>query len=157
MKYIDPLPPIDHSSIEYKPFNKNFYEEHEEIRSMTESQADELRKKLGIRVFGKGSPKPVCSFAHFGFDETLMKTIINAGYTRPTPIQSQAIPIALSGRDLIGVAKTGSGKTAAYLWPLMVHIMDQSNLKQGDGPIGLILAPTRELVQQIHTGGQEVR
>ena len=151
MRHIDPLPPVDHSTIDYKPFNKNFYEEHEEIKSMTESEAEELRKKLGIRVFGKGSPKPVCSFGHFGFDEQLMKGIIKAGYTIPTPIQAQAIPIALSGRDLIGVAKTGSGKTATYLWPLLLHIMDQSNLKPGDGPIGLILAPTRELVQQIYT------
>lgn len=48
-----------------------------------------------------------------------------------------------------GIARTGSGKTAAYLWPLLVHIMDQKELKEGDGPIGLILAPTRELAQQV--------
>jgi len=59
------------------------------------------------------------------------------------------VPIALSGRDIIGIAKTGSGKTAAYLWPLLVHIMDQKELEPGDGPIGLIVAPTRELSQQV--------
>ena len=59
------------------------------------------------------------------------------------------MPIALSGRDAIGIAKTGSGKTAAYLWPLLVHIMDQRELQPGDGPIGLIIAPTRELSQQV--------
>lgn len=69
---------------------------------------------------------------------------------QPTPIQSQAIPTALSGRDLIGIAKTGSGKTAAFLWPLIVHILDQPRLKPGDGIIGLILAPTRELSIQIY-------
>jgi len=58
------------------------------------------------------------------------------------------VPIALSGRDIIGIAKTGSGKTAAYLWPLLIHIMDQRELQPGDGPIGLICAPTRELSQQ---------
>ena len=57
-------------------------------------------------------------------------------YTQPTPIQAQAIPVALSGRDLIGIAKTGSGKTAAYLWPMIVHIMDQPQLRKLDGPIG---------------------
>jgi len=60
----------------------------------------------------------------------------------------QGVPIALSGRDIIGIAKTGSGKTAAYLWPLLIHIMDQRELQPGDGPIGLICAPTRELSQQ---------
>lgn len=49
-----------------------------------------------------------------------------------------------------GIAKTGSGKTAAFIWPLLVHIMDQRELKPGDGPIGLILAPTRELSQQVN-------
>jgi len=62
---------------------------------------------------------------------------------------SQGIPIALSGRDIIGIAKTGSGKTAAYIWPLLIHIMDQRELQPGDGPIGLICAPTRELSQQV--------
>ena len=48
-----------------------------------------------------------------------------------------------------GIAKTGSGKTAAFLWPMLVHIMDQAELRPGDGPIGLVLAPTRELSQQV--------
>lgn len=56
----------------------------------------------------------------------------------------------MSGRDVIGIARTGSGKTAAYLWPMIPHIMDQEELKPGDGPIGVVLAPTRELCIQIH-------
>ena len=66
-----------------------------------------------------------------------------------TLLSFQAIPIALSGRDIIGIAKTGSGKTAAFLWPALVHIMDQPELEPDDGPIALICAPTRELCQQI--------
>lgn len=81
----------------------------------------------------------------------MMKAIRKSEYTQPTPIQAQAVPIALSGRDIIGIAKTGSGKTAAFIWPLLVHIMDQKELAPGDGPIGLILAPTRELAQQIYS------
>lgn len=150
-KFIDPLPPIDHSQIEYEKFEKNFYHEHEEIKALTQNQVDELRKKLGIRVNGASVAKPVCSFAHFNFDELLMKQIRKSEFTTPTPIQSQAIPIALSGRDIIGIAKTGSGKTDAYLWPALIHIMNQKELQSGDGPIVLILAPTRELVQQIYT------
>nr|CAH0113102.1 unnamed protein product [Daphnia galeata] len=150
-KHIDPLPPIDHSTITYSPFEKNFYEEHEEIKNLPLEQANELRETLGLKVSGISIPKPVCSFAHFNFDEKLMNVIRKSEFTNPTPIQSQAIPAALSGRDVIGIAQTGSGKTAAFLWPMIVHILDQPVLKTGDGPIGLILAPTRELSQQIYT------
>ncbi|KAK3878455.1 hypothetical protein Pcinc_016913 [Petrolisthes cinctipes] len=150
-KYIDPLPPIDHSTIEYSDFTKNFYQEHEDIAALSIIQVHELRTKLGIKVTGFDAPKPVTSFGHFGFDEALMKAIRKSEYTQPTPIQSQSVPIALSGRDAIGIAKTGSGKTAAFIWPMLVHIMDQRELAPGEGPIGLILAPTRELAQQIYT------
>lgn len=150
-KMIDPLPPIDHSEIDYEDFEKNFYEEHEEVSKLTDAQVAELRKKLDIRVSGFSVPKPVCSFAHFNFDEALMSVIRKLEYTQPTPIQSQGVPIGLNGRDIIGIAKTGSGKTAAYLWPMLIHIMLQRELEPGDGPIGLILAPTRELSQQIYT------
>ncbi|CAG8525132.1 7706_t:CDS:10 [Racocetra fulgida] len=61
-----------------------------------------------------------------------------------------AVPVAMSGRDIIGIAKTGSGKTAAFIWPMLIHIMDQEELHKGEGPIGLILAPTRELASQIY-------
>lgn len=149
-KVIDPLPPIDHSDIDYEPFEKNFYEEHPEISKLTETEVAELRNKLGIRVSGLIPAKPVCSFAHFGFDDKLLDAIRKSEYTAPTSIQAQAIPVALSGRDIIGIAKTGSGKTAAFVWPLLVHIIAQKQLEKGDGPIGLILAPTRELSQQIY-------
>ena len=72
------------------------------------------------------------------------------GYKDPTAIQSQGWPVALKGRDLVGLAETGSGKTAAFVLPSIVHINAQPELKQGDGPIALVLAPTRELALQIH-------
>lgn len=150
-KTIDPLPPVYHSQITYEPFEKNFYVEHEDIAKLSQNDVIELRKKLGIHVSGPLPLKPVTSFGHFGFDEQLTKVIRKLEYTQPTSIQAQAVPIALSGRDIIGIAKTGSGKTAAFVWPLLVHIMDQPELQSGDGPIGLILAPTRELAQQIYT------
>ncbi|GJN08069.1 hypothetical protein PR202_ga25957 [Eleusine coracana subsp. coracana] len=85
-KKIEPIPPLDHSTIEYDDFNKDFYEE-----------------------------KP-----------------------------------SISGRDIIGIAKTGSGKTAAFVLPMIVHIMDQPELEKEEGPIGVICAPTRELAHQIY-------
>uniref|UniRef100_A0A336KUY9 ATP-dependent RNA helicase DDX42 n=1 Tax=Culicoides sonorensis TaxID=179676 RepID=A0A336KUY9_CULSO len=147
---IDPLPAIDHSEIEYQPFEKNFYTPHEDIANLDTEKVNDLRRTLGIKVTGPQPPHPVTSFAHFGFDETLMKAIRKSEFTKPTAIQAQAIPAALNGRDIIGIAKTGSGKTAAFLWPMLVHIMDQKELEPGDGPIGLILAPTRELSLQIY-------
>lgn len=149
-KDIDPLPPIDHSEIKYEDFSKNFYEEHNEIKKMSFFDVVNLRRKLGIKVSGADPPKPISSFAHFGFDEQLMHCIRKSEFSSPTPIQAQGVPIALSGRDIIGIAKTGSGKTAAFVWPLLVHIMDQREIKKGEGPIGLICAPTRELAQQIN-------
>ncbi|TRY98961.1 hypothetical protein DNTS_001232 [Danionella cerebrum] len=149
-KIIMPLPPIDHSEIEYAPFEKNFYNEHEELSSLTGADVVQLRNKLNLKVSGAAAPKPATSFAHFGFDEQLMHQIRKSEYTQPTPIQCQGVPIALSGRDIIGIAKTGSGKTAAFIWPILVHIMDQKELQDGDGPIAVIVCPTRELCQQIH-------
>ncbi|KAI9596196.1 P-loop containing nucleoside triphosphate hydrolase protein [Syncephalis fuscata] len=150
-KEIVPLPTPDHSSIKYLEFEKCFYTEHEDIKALTPGQINQLRRELDMRVTGPDIPKPCVSFAHFGFDEALMDTIIKAGYTTPTGIQQQSVPAALSGRDLISIAKTGSGKTAAFLWPMLVHIMDQPELEKSDGPIGVVIAPTRELVAQIYT------
>lgn len=111
-KDIEPLASVDHSKMNYPEIEKNFYEEHPDIQVLTSQQVSDLRRKFEIKVFGNDVPKPVVSFAHFGFDESLMQTIAKHGYTEPTAIQKQAIPIALSGRDIIGIAKTGSGKTA---------------------------------------------
>ncbi|CAG0917707.1 unnamed protein product [Notodromas monacha] len=149
-KYIDPLPAVNHSEIEYKPYTKNFYEEHPDIEKLSENEVEELRHKLGVKVNGASPPKPVSSFAHFGLDKHTMATIRKQEFTKPTAIQAQAVPAGLAGRDLIGIAKTGSGKTAAFIWPMLPHILDQEPLAPGDGPIALILAPTRELSLQIY-------
>ena len=71
------------------------------------------------------------------------------GFAAPTAIQSQGWPMALSGRDVVGIAETGSGKTLTYCLPGIVHINAQPLLAPGDGPIVLVLAPTRELAVQI--------
>ncbi|XP_059069787.1 DEAD-box ATP-dependent RNA helicase 20 isoform X2 [Cryptomeria japonica] len=81
--------------------------------------------------------------------EYVLEEILKAGFTEPTPIQAQGWPMALKGRDLIGLAETGSGKTLAYLLPAIVHVNAQVTLAPGDGPIVLVLAPTRELAVQI--------
>jgi ATP-dependent RNA helicase DDX42 len=95
-------------------------------------------------------PRPIQRFNQAGFAIKLQQEIERQGLDKPTAIQSQALPIILSGYDLLALAKTGSGKTFAYVWPVIVHILDQPQMEIGDGPIGLILAPTRELATQIY-------
>ncbi|CAG8739342.1 7725_t:CDS:2, partial [Acaulospora morrowiae] len=149
-KDIEPLSAVDHSQIEYPEIEKFFYEEHPDIANLSEERVKEIRRELDMHVSGADVAKPCISFGHFNFDEPLLDVIIKHGYSEPTGIQKQAVPVALSGRDIIGIAKTGSGKTAAFIWPMLIHIMDQEELKKGEGPIGLILAPTRELASQIY-------
>lgn len=85
------------------------------------------------------------SFEQFKLNRQLLNAIEEAGYTEPTPIQEQAIPVALAGQDVLGIAQTGTGKTAAYTLPLLMRI----KYAQGQHPRALILAPTRELAMQI--------
>lgn len=84
-------------------------------------------------------------FEQFKLNRQLLNAIEEAGYTEPTPIQEQAIPLALAGQDILGIAQTGTGKTAAYTLPLLMRI----KYAQGKDPRALIMAPTRELAMQI--------
>jgi ATP-dependent RNA helicase RhlE len=84
-------------------------------------------------------------FDAFKLNKQLLDAAASAGYTVPTPIQQKAIPLALAGHDVLGVAQTGTGKTAAYVLPLLMKV----KYAQGQHPRALILAPTRELVMQI--------
>lgn len=85
------------------------------------------------------------TFDNFKLNKQLLDAVKDAGYTKPTPIQEQAIPLALAGHDILGIAQTGTGKTAAYVLPLLMKV----KYAQGQHPRALILAPTRELVMQI--------
>lgn len=141
---------VDHYSIEYEPFRKNFYIEAPEIASMSSSEVKRLRHELdGIRVRGKNPPKPIKAWTQAGLSNKLLDVLHKLEYGPPMAIQAQAIPAIMSGRDCICVAKTGSGKTLAYVLPMLRHVKDQRPLARGEGPIALVIAPTRELVVQI--------
>jgi ATP-dependent RNA helicase DDX46/PRP5 len=145
------LPTIDYAKLDLEPFRKNFYTEPAELAELTEAELADLRLELdGIKVSGKDVPKPVQKWSQCGLNVQSLEVIQKLGYERPTSIQMQAIPAIMSGRDVIGVAKTGSGKTIAFLLPMFRHIRDQRPLEGSDGPIGLIMTPTRELATQIH-------
>lgn len=110
---------------------------------------DEFRKSNEMSVHGRNIPRPVETFDEAGFPQYVLSEVKSQGFDRPTSIQSQGWPMALSGRDVVGIAETGSGKTLTYCLPAIVHINAQPLLAPGDGPIVLVLAPTRELAVQI--------
>jgi len=117
--------------------------------SLKKEQQVEFLKQNSIKLLGEKIPPPAVTFEEMKLPDIVMKTISANSWKEPTPIQAVSIPVAMKGRDLIGIAKTGSGKTASFLIPAMVHILRQETIHQGDGPIVVALSPTRELAQQI--------
>ena len=87
-------------------------------------------------------------FADLNLDKNILSAVRSEGYESPTPIQAQAIPFALDGRDIMASAQTGSGKTAAFLLPTLQRLTKRSE-KPGKGPRALVLTPTRELAAQV--------
>jgi ATP-dependent RNA helicase DDX23/PRP28 len=113
-----------------------------------------FKEDFNISTKGGGIPNPMRNWTESHLPRRLLEIIDQVGYKDPSPIQRAAIPIALQNRDLIGVAVTGSGKTAAFLLPLLVYIaelprLDEDDMRRNNGPYAIILAPTRELAQQI--------
>ncbi|KAF8402472.1 hypothetical protein HHK36_010557 [Tetracentron sinense] len=125
----------------------------ERVFRFNPEQIEEVRLRLNVDVTVASdcppAPAPIESFEDMCLHSSIMKDIAFHDYTRPTSIQSQAMPVALSGRDLLGCAETGSGKTAAFAIPMIQHCLAQPPVRRGDGPLALVLAPTRELAQQI--------
>ncbi|EXJ65210.1 pre-mRNA-splicing ATP-dependent RNA helicase prp28 [Cladophialophora yegresii CBS 114405] len=128
----------------------------------SEKRLDQMRERdwrifkedFNIATKGGGIPNPMRNWKESNLPRRLLDIIEQVGYVEPSPIQRAAIPIALQNRDLIGVAVTGSGKTAAFLLPLLVYIaelprLDEDDMRRNNGPYAIILAPTRELAQQI--------
>jgi hypothetical protein len=186
---VEILPALEHGTLEYEPFNKEFYEEHAEVAAMSAADVEAVKRQLNLKTSGFNVPKPITSFAQVtrltrirhsvalawhhrldvpqgrrlsrasacgnksetflgtskgsvapthertaahadvgvspapprqcGLDKLLVGAISKHGYTEPTSIQRMALPAALSGRDLVGIAKTGSGKTAAFVLPMV--------------------------------------
>jgi len=147
-----------------QPIQKSFYKEHPETAALGQQEIKVLMQKLDASVEGnQPHPKPVRCFSHIGLPADLLKLVMAAGFPGPSPIQSIGWPTALSGRDMVAVAQTGSGKTLGFLLPALVHMAAQPPVQPGDGPIALVMAPTRELAVQIQleamkfTAGTQVR
>ena len=140
---IDPLERISHDGVKYESFRRIFFNPE------NTSAGKDWRKRHDIIC--NPPVDPILGFNQVDiFPEEMLRAIAKAGYDTPTLVQSQTLSVAISGHDALITAPTGSGKSLAYIWPMVVHINDQPHINPGvDGPIGLILTPTRELAKQV--------
>ena len=131
---------VDWNAQKIEHFEKNFYVEDKRVSARSEKDVEEFKRAKEIKVSGghalilvktvltsskvqgRGVPRPVTAFDEVGFPEYLMTSIRTQGFSTPTPIQCQAWPMALSGRDVVAIAQTGSGKTISFALPAMLHI-----------------------------------
>uniref|UniRef100_A0A803VE34 RNA helicase n=1 Tax=Ficedula albicollis TaxID=59894 RepID=A0A803VE34_FICAL len=136
--YVPPPPPEDEQAIF--------------ARYQTGMNFDKYDENI-VEVSGLDPPAALMSFADTNMCHTLTVNIAKAGYSKPTPVQKYSIPIILAGRDLMACAQTGSGKTAAFLVPVVAQMMKDgvtaSSFKEQQEPECIITAPTRELINQI--------
>jgi len=122
-------------------------------RVMSREEADAIREKYYIDVNGDEIPAPIKQFNDMRLPKGILNALRAKGITRPTQIQMQGMPAILSGRDMIGIAFTGSGKTLVFSTPLILLSLEMEmrmKLGNGEGPYGLIVAPSRELAHQTH-------
>ena len=132
------------------PFRRAFYVEPGHLQQRSAEAVGALREKMEIHIIdGQDLPGPVHAFEDLPLPTYAAENLRLRSITVPTPIQAQGIPIVLQGRDFIGISQTGTGKTLAFLLPALIHIDDQLQSGHTNGPVALVLAPTRELALQI--------
>ncbi|XP_030623719.1 putative ATP-dependent RNA helicase DDX4 [Chanos chanos] len=137
--YVPPPPPEEESSI-FAHFQTGInFDKYDDIL---------------VDVSGSNPPSAIMTFAEAGLCESLSRNVTKSGYTKPTPVQKHGIPIISAGRDLMACAQTGSGKTAAFLLPILQQLMNDgaaaSKFSELQEPEAIIVAPTRELINQIY-------
>ncbi|RXK42320.1 ATP-dependent RNA helicase DDX41 [Tremella mesenterica] len=127
------------------------------IRNMSQEEHEAVRDKYHIICEGDNLPPPVQNFVDMKIPKPILDYLLNKGIKKPTPIQIQGLPTAFSGRDMIGIAFTGSGKTLTFTLPaIMLALEAEMRLPfvRGEGPVGLIICPSRELARQTYEGCQ---
>eukprot|EP00271_Cylindrocystis_brebissonii_P022382 TRINITY_DN8598_c0_g1_i1.p1 TRINITY_DN8598_c0_g1~~TRINITY_DN8598_c0_g1_i1.p1 ORF type:complete len:796 (-),score=173.98 TRINITY_DN8598_c0_g1_i1:173-2560(-) len=137
--------------IQYTESMKTGWKPPSDIRRMSEKEQEEIRKQWHILVEGDCIPPPIKDFRNMRFPEPILRHLKKKGISRPTPIQVQGLPTILSGRDMIGIAFTGSGKTLVFVLPMILLALQEEvrmPLVSGEGPFGLVVCPSRELARQ---------
>eukprot|EP01132_Coremiostelium_polycephalum_P010941 gene10941-13400_t len=123
------------------------------IRNREEAENQRIRQQLHISVVGDDVPPPITSFREMKIPVPIIECLKKRGIKKPTPIQIQGLPVILSGRDMIGIAFTGSGKTLVFTLPMVLFALEEEKklpIIQGEGPFGLVICPSRELARQTH-------
>lgn len=141
---------VNHSLIDYKPIQKDFYIAPSDVASLTEDELKKLYRELdGAQVRGKNCPRPMKTWVGIGLKNEIVQLLHQKGFTSPFAMQSLAMPVLMAGRDLLSIAKTGSGKTLSYALPLIRHVVNQPRPGKKRGPLALVLLPTQILAQQV--------
>ncbi|XP_026731519.1 ATP-dependent RNA helicase dbp2-like [Trichoplusia ni] len=143
--------PYSTSSLKQNLFTLKFKPHLQRFFATVPAQKGDIanyRNENNITVIGEDIPDPYTEIDQSKFPEYVKSFLKDQGFSKPTVIQSQGWPIAMSGQNFVGIAQTGTGKTLAYLLPAVVHIKEKK-ARKGRGPIVLVLAPTRELARQI--------
>ena len=115
---------------------------------VTNENTPDLAAEDETQATGKSDEAGASGFAALGLDPSILAALTALGYEEPTPIQTETIPALIAGKDVLGQAATGTGKTAAFSLPILQRL-HESHRKPGSGPYALILAPTRELAMQV--------
>lgn len=139
--------------IQYEDPIKTSWKPPRYIITMSEQKRNAIRKRLRILVEGEDVAPPIRSFKEMKLHKGILNGLAAKGIKRPTPIQIQGIPTVLSGRDLIGIAFTGSGKTLVFVLPIIMFALEQEYrlpFVKNEGPYGLIICPSRELAKQTY-------
>ncbi|XP_047330658.1 DEAD-box ATP-dependent RNA helicase 35 [Impatiens glandulifera] len=123
------------------------------IRRFPLKECESIRKQWHIIVHGDDIPPPIKNFKDMRLPEPVLAKLKEKGIVQPTPIQVQGLPVILSGRDMIGIAFTGSGKTLVFVLPLIMVALQEEMMMPilpGEGPFGLVICPSRELARQTY-------
>jgi superfamily II DNA/RNA helicase len=111
---------------------------------------DDANKYIKMKVIGDNVPPQIDTFKFDGIHFTLLSTLINKmGFINPTPIQRYSIPIVIGNRDLIACSRNGSGKTVAYLMPVINFLLHRHSYEPYRTPVAIVIAPTYELAKQV--------
>ncbi|TKR60272.1 hypothetical protein L596_027546 [Steinernema carpocapsae] len=139
---------VDWSKEQLEPLRKNFYSEDSKVAARDQFEIDEYLSSNQVTLEGRDIPRPVFEFNEASFPQKMTERLLS-NYQKPTVIQAISWPIAMCGRDIISIAKTGSGKTLGFTLPGIRHTLEQKKREYREGPSVLVLLPTRELAQQV--------
>lgn len=141
--------------IRYNDLMQTTWRPPHRYRIKTKEWSNLVREKYNIQIQSdRGQPPPpISKFKHMRFPPAIIKGLAAKKIKYPTPIQMQALPVVLSGRDCIGIAYTGSGKTLVFALPMIMFSLEEElkmPLIYGEGPLGIIICPSRELAAQTY-------